>query len=204
MTDRRTLMTMSLFLVIHLLVSSGCDAGEKGGGVLLYFKDGETVWLLLGYERSGYWCDFGGGCWQEETTQEAALRELKEETRNVFGDADTLVKLELGEAKNQSRSLNRFQVEVQYDQYLVKTKYVPTTLILNNPVPDIDAYKEVQNYAWIPLSEIQRALSVRKSEADPLMILNRGYLPPGTSPRVRDVFIGSLKKFAAEPEKYFP
>ena len=93
-------MTKSAFLALtFLLILCPAAHAERPAGILLYFKAGTKVYLLLadhatpGSKDRG-WGGFGGGPENGESPAETAARETAEETRGFFLAAALLKQIE--------------------------------------------------------------------------------------------------------------
>lgn len=59
---------------------------HQSAGVLPYAEKNGKLYLLLGQERSGLWCDFGGASEHGEMPEDTGAREGWEEIRGILGD----------------------------------------------------------------------------------------------------------------------
>lgn len=152
-------MLRKLFVVCALVVGlgAGCQA-ERPAGMVLYFKSGDDIFLLLADHRASDrgWAAYGGGSREGESTAETAARETEEETRGYFLRDDLLAMIE-----GQQPVIDRNGFAL----YFAEIPFVPAQLVTNNPLPSVDiAYLERGPYAWIPYSELDQYL---KSPVDP-------------------------------------
>ncbi len=184
--------------VFALLILSGAVACAGGpAGTVLYHRDGDSVFLLLANDSKGTrgWSAFGGGAEAGETIRETAARETEEETRGYFSRTWLAERI-----ANQKPLRSR-----GYHMYFVEVPFVPAQRVMNNPVDDNQAaMKETQFYAWIPLSELESALSKdNPSEAD--LRMNALYVPRGCESRsfwrVWVLNMRDAQKQAAEMQK---
>ena len=147
-------MLRKLFVVCALVVvglGAGCPA-ERPAGMVLYFKSGDEVFLLLADHRASDrgWAAYGGGSREGESTAETAARETEEETRGYFRRDDLLTMIE-----GQKPVIDRNGFAL----YFAEIPFVPADLVTNNPLPSYDwSYTERGPYAWIPYSELDKYL----------------------------------------------
>ncbi len=90
---------------------------KKAGGVIIAEKDGETL-IGLVHDVFGYWTLAKGGVEAGETSEEGAIREIKEKT----GLDTEIVKL-LGENEYVASHPEKGKILKQVSYYLVKTPY---------------------------------------------------------------------------------
>ncbi|MDP6719751.1 MAG: NUDIX domain-containing protein, partial [Pirellulaceae bacterium] len=114
---------------------------------LVYFTDGSETWTLLGYDHHyKVWCAFGGGKKGDKHSSDIALRELKEETRYVYGER---IPVELE---------NPFE-EKEYHTYLASVPFQPVPVLLRaSPERTSKDDNEMSAYIWIPLDELVAAV----------------------------------------------
>ena len=139
-------------LWIVLLLGQGIGAvAEQPAGIVLYFRSGGEIYLLLA-EHAGSkrgWAGFGGNPEAGETVAETAAREGEEETRGYFKRAALLAKI-----KGQSPV-----VEGKFATYFVEVAFVPAQRVMNNSVPSGNhAYLERSTFAWMPYSILEDVL----------------------------------------------
>ncbi len=81
-------MNKKALIIIFLSCIISFSLEAKNAGVLPYSKHKGNVYFLLGQEAFGTleddWADFGGGGKRNETAQQTALRELREESRGTY------------------------------------------------------------------------------------------------------------------------
>lgn len=151
-----------------LLLPCLAAADAPPAGILLYHRDGDQVFLLLADHSNGQrgWGGFGGTAIPGETEAETAARETEEETRGYF-EEDWLLE----------RIQNQEPLRVNgFSTFFLEVRFVPAQRVANNPIPANRslAMSERAHYAWIPLSDVERALNRDELQVDPL------YLPPST------------------------
>ena len=143
-------MFVKLFVVCLIVVGScfGVQA-ERPAGMVLYFKSGDEVFLLLADHRKKDrgWAGYGGGPYDGESAAETAARETEEETRGYFLRDDLLAMI-----KDQEPVID----DGGFALFFAEVPFVPAPLVTNNPLPsDDESYVERGPYAWIPYSEVQ-------------------------------------------------
>ncbi len=146
-------MFAKLFVVCLIVVGScfGVQA-ERPAGMVLYFKSGDEVFLLLAdhREKDRGWAGYGGGPDEGESQAETAARETEEETRGYFLRDDLLDMIKGQESV----------IDNGFALYFAEVPFVPAQLVTNNPLPsDDESYVERGPYAWIPYSELQPYLN---------------------------------------------
>ena len=156
-------MKSVLFVAFGLLISCPLWAGEPAG-IALYCKSGSEVFLLLGEDAGNErgWSTFGGGAKEGESLQETASRETHEETRGYF-ERDWLLSQIAEQTPIKSNGFHLFFVEVAF---------VPAIRITKNPVLDENdlSWKEMRNFAWVPVSDLEKALAGDTQKVDPLFL----------------------------------
>ena len=136
--------------VVCLIVAGSCFRveAERPAGMVLYFKSGDEVFLLLAdhREKDRGWAGYGGGPYEGESAAETAARETEEETRGYFLRDDLLALI-----KGQKPVIDN-----DFALYFAEIPFVPAPLVTNNPLPsDDESYVERGPYAWIPYSELE-------------------------------------------------
>ncbi|MCK6622657.1 MAG: NUDIX hydrolase [Calditrichia bacterium] len=160
----------------------------SSAGALLYFKQNGKIWVLLGYDRNyGCWCDFGGKSEGSEKPENTALRELREETRYIYGDSIPV-------------TLAGYYQSGVYRQYVVEVPYCPEMVLLNASVsPEDDPALEMIAYIWIPLVDLCKAIKAAKKNYDNVE------LPPKYSAKCYLLHSGKIpipdRKFRKESAK---
>lgn len=113
---------------------------EKAGGVIFTEKDGEKM-IGLVHDVFGYWTLAKGGVEKGETSEEGAIREIKEKT----GLDVEVVKL-LGQNEYVASHPEKGKILKQVSYYLVKTPYKEMSLNSNGGLDDAK---------WFKLSELE-------------------------------------------------
>ena len=129
-------MFAKLFVVCLIVVGScfGVQA-ERPAGMVLYFKSGDEVFLLLAdhREKDRGWAGYGGGPDEGESQAETAAREAEEETRGYFLRDDLLDMIKGQESV----------IDNGFALYFAEVPFVPAQLVTNNPLPsDDESYVE--------------------------------------------------------------
>ena len=143
-------------------------------GILLYFRNGDEVYLLLadhvadkGQVRG--WASFGGGEKEGESAAETAARETEEETRGYFKRSWLLEKI---------RNQTPFD-DGLFSCFFLEIDFVPIPLIENHPLPTKEPdFAERGPYAWIPFSQVAVCLDPNFSP-NAKGIIPAEYLPSG-------------------------
>ena len=161
---------IALFLQIFFFVTLTAQA-EGPAGAVLYCRSGDQFYLLLAddIEVSRGWSAFAGGPEQGESAAETAARETYEESRGFF-ERDWLLK-QIKEQKPVYHKRNN------YTFYFIEIPFVPAIRITNHPLPkgaDL-VMQERPRFAWIPESDVRKALDEKSLQIDPL------YLPADSS-----------------------
>ena len=175
-----------------LLLSLNLQA-EEPAGIVLYFQDGESTYLLLADEATEPrgWSAFGGGGDAGETVAETAARETEEETRGYFRRDWLLNKLK-GRKPVRTNGYNMFFVEVPF---------VPALRVSQNPLEKSSgtAYHEREHFAWVPVSDLEKALQRvkkgknKKAKIDPL------YLPAASKQKFYwNIWVANMQDAYAE------
>ncbi len=113
---------------------------KKAGGVIIAEHEGETLVGLV-HDVFGYWTLAKGGVEQGETSEEGAIREIKEKT----GLDTEIVKL-LGENEYVASHPEKGKILKQVSYYLVRTPYKEMELHSNGGL---------DNAKWFKLSELE-------------------------------------------------
>lgn len=149
---------LCILCIIALILQSQWTFAGCNAGTLLYFKFQDDIYLLLADHNSNMqgqrgWSGFGGRCGGDDPDK-AAARETEEETGGFYEQAKILDKLR----KSSSIKVNDFTT------FFVEVEPVPAVLLNSHKKTTQEAdYTERGPYAWIPLSEIWRAIENRKS-----------------------------------------
>ena len=157
-------------LLIPVLVFVICQhaIAQDPAGIVLYFKSGNEVYLLLAEDaREGRgWATFGGKAREGEHPAETAARETEEETRGYFVRGNLLKKIE---KQTPVVDQNRFAM------FFSEITFVPAQRAANHEPPTGHrAYFEKGLYAWVPFSEIKGVDRDRK------YLLDKRFLPLGS------------------------
>ena len=136
--------------VVCLVVAGSCFGvhAERPAGMVLYFKAGDEVFLLLAdhREKDRGWAGYGGGPYDGESAAETAARETEEETRGYFLRDDLLAMI-----KDQEPVIDN-----GFALFFAEVPFVPAQIVTNNPLPsDNESYVERGRYAWIPYSGLE-------------------------------------------------
>jgi len=140
-------VAMFWMALVVLLASAGQASAEPPAGMVLYFKSGGEVYLLLAEHRGGSrgWAGFGGGAVEGESVAQTAARKGDEESRGYFKQAALLKKIE-GQTP---------LVDGDFAFYFAEVDFVPAQRVMNHPVPEeTDEYLERSTFAWIPFSAV--------------------------------------------------
>jgi 8-oxo-dGTP pyrophosphatase MutT (NUDIX family) len=178
------LFALKLALVVAVLLPLGCGRATvaeaqafEAAGVIPYFVDSGVAYVLCADHRDGGdrgWGAFGGYIEAGETPEEAAARELYEETRCLYPVDDVLPEID-GDRRIEAGSFVAFVVEVPFR---------PVFAIEGRDRENCEGavFEERGPYAWIPLGEIVRA--VEAAGADESAELDPAYLPPGAQTKL--------------------
>lgn len=159
------------YTLIHLILCfslfyTSCDTiAQKNAGIISYFKSGDTIYVLLAdhTKEDRGWASFGGTHIAGESNEQTAIREFHEETKNLFQDQNISEKIKKSPRIEQKTFVS----------FVVEVDFVPVHKIMNTPIRGIH-YNERGNYAWVPLSEIFRAINTAKNGE---FYLKKIYLP---------------------------
>jgi 8-oxo-dGTP pyrophosphatase MutT (NUDIX family) len=158
----------SLLIVLLSLSSASSVIADGPAGIVLYFKTGGEVYLLLADHTGDTdgergWASYGGAAKKGESPAETAARETEEETRGYFKRDWLLEKI---------RHQTPFSDGV-FSSFYLEVDFVPIPLISNHPLPTKKPdYMERGPYAWIPFSQVAPYL-------DPKLPLNaKGAISP--------------------------
>jgi ADP-ribose pyrophosphatase YjhB (NUDIX family) len=164
---KRVFLTLCSALLIHSTATA-----EAPAGMVLYFKSGGEVYLLLA-EHAGSqrgWAAFGGGDREGESLVQTAAHKTHEETRGYFSRA-TLEE----QIKNQQPLMDG-----SYATYFAEVDFVPAQRVMNAPIPaDDDAFGERSTFAWIPYSTIADYLT-NDITRDKKYPIDPAFLPAGS------------------------
>ena len=166
-------MLVSAVLLMMVVAASSASAGGPAG-ILLYFHDGDNVFLLLANDSKvgRGWSGFGGGAKPGESPRVTAARETEEETRGYFSRA--WLEVQISE-QDPLRSRG-------FSMYFVEVPFVPAQRVMNNHIERHRApMLEFQCYAWIPFSELEPVLSKENPSEEELRV-NLLYVAKGCEP----------------------
>ncbi|MEM7147311.1 MAG: NUDIX domain-containing protein, partial [Verrucomicrobiota bacterium] len=109
------------------------------------------------------WSAFGGHSEEGESVMETAARETEEETRGYFRREWLMQQLRGQEPVLSKNGFSMFFVEVPF---------VPAQRVMQNPLADEanPVTREREYYAWIPESDLRRALNDGTTEIDHLYL----------------------------------
>jgi hypothetical protein len=112
----------------------------NSAGALLYFKQGDQIWVLLGHERNYMeWCDFGGKKINiDKDLKETAIREIGEETSHIYDSSNVV--------------LDGLYYTGKYHQYFAEVAFMPVPVLMHaNLKMKKSEELEMNAYMWIPL-----------------------------------------------------
>lgn len=161
-----------LLLILGLAFLQTPAAAEPPAGIVLYFKSGGEVYLLLAEHARGNrgWAAFGGGARAGETLAETAAHKGEEESRGYFNRKDLLAKI-----KGQKPVMDG-----EFGSYFAEVDFVPAQRVMNHVPPvDDDAYGERSTYAWIPYSAVKPHLN-QELVRDKSYEIDPKFLPKGS------------------------
>ena len=178
----------TLFVLAWVFVVCGQAIAQNPAGIVLYFKSGNKVYLLLAEDARNIrgWAAFGGGAREGENSAETAAREAEEETRGYFAQADLLKKIEKQVPVIDD---NRFAI------FFAEIEFVPAQRVTNHqPATKHRAYFEKGPYAWIPFSEIEDYVQTNV-DRDRKYLIDKRFLPLGSETDwFWPVWLGSVRK----------
>jgi 8-oxo-dGTP pyrophosphatase MutT (NUDIX family) len=188
-TIARTVVIAAVILVAFFAYA------KDPAGIVLYYSDGESVFLLLADHAKSTrgWSAFGGSANLGETRWGTAARETHEETRGYF----------LREWLGQQIAEQEPVLSHGYSMFFVEVPFVPAQRVMNNPINKSDkSMLERQYYTWIPFSELERVLVKEDPSTEDLKV-NPLYLPRGSqSDSYWDVWIRNMHD--AMKQRAFP
>ena len=186
-TLNRAMKKHTLLILALVLVFCEHAIAQDPAGIVLYFKSGNEVYLLLAEDaRKGRgWATFGGKALEGEHPTETAARETEEETRGYFARADLLKKID---QQTPVVDQNRFAM------FFVEIAFVPAQRVANHEPPTRDrAYFEKGLYAWIPFSEIEDYVQANV-DRDRKYFFDKRFLPFGSQADwLWPVWLGSMQ-----------
>ena len=96
---------------------------EEKAGALIYAWKGDELYFALVHDIFGFWTLSKGGVESGETPQQAAIREVKEET-----NLDVTIVESLGESEYVASHPEKGRVKKKVTFFLAESEYVPVTL----------------------------------------------------------------------------
>ena len=178
----------TLLILTFVLVLGGRTSAQNPAGIVLYFKSGGEIYVLLAEDvrKTRGWAAFGGGAHENETQTETAARETEEETRGYFTQAELLKKIEKQQPVIDDNTFALFFAEVNF---------VPAQRVTNHePRQEDRSYFERGPYAWIPFSVIEKYVQdeVTRDQKYPV---DREFLPRGSETDwLWPVWLGNIRK----------
>lgn len=169
-------IVLRLALIAFVCACSVLRASAEGpAGILLYFKSGNEVFLLLADHSAGKdhgrgWASFGGASKDAETAEQTAARETEEETRGFFSREWLLQKIH-----------NQTPVhDGTFSCFFLEIDFVPIPRIDASRLPsNAPDYAERGPFAWVPFSQVAPYLDSTNTAADKA-IIPAEYLPSKT------------------------
>ena len=178
----------TIFVLALILVVCGRAIAQNPAGMVLYFKSGNEVYLLLAEDakKTRGWAAFGGRAHKGESPAETAARETQEETRGYFAQADLLKRIE-----KQAPVID----DDMFALFFAEINFVPAQRVANHqPATKNRSYFERGPYAWIPFSEIERYVQTKVSH-DQKHLIDKRFLPLGNGTDwLWPVWLGTLHK----------
>ena len=165
-------MKKLLLLIIAVMFTLGDAIAEPPAGMVLYFKSGGEVYLLLAEHANSQrgWAAFGGGARTGETVAETAAHKAEEESRGAYKQADLLKLIE-----NQKPVMDG-----DFASYFAEVPFIPAQRTMNNAIPEgDDAYGERSTFAWIPYSAVKPHLAA-ELDCEKKYPIDPAYLPAGS------------------------
>ncbi len=96
---------------------------EQKAGALIYARNGDELYFALVHDIFGYWTLSKGGVEEGETPEQAAVREIKEET-----NLDIQVVDKIGESEYVANHPTKGKIRKHVIFFLGESSYVPVTL----------------------------------------------------------------------------
>ena len=96
---------------------------EQKAGALIYAWKGNELYFALVHDIFGYWTISKGGVEDGETSEEAAIREIKVET-----DLDVVIKENIGESEYIASHPKDGKIRKMVSVYLAESSFVPVNL----------------------------------------------------------------------------
>jgi len=177
-----------LTILALVFIVCGRATAQNPAGIVLYFKSGNDVYLLLAEDarKTRGWAAFGGGAHKGESLAETAARETEEETRGYFIQADLLKVIEKQIPVIDDNTFALFFAEIDF---------VPAQRVTNHqPATEDRSYFEGGPYAWIPFSEIEDYVQA-KVDRDQKYLIDKRFLPLGSETDwLWPVWLGNMRK----------
>jgi len=158
--------------ILILCVLGASVHAEGPAGIVLYFKSGEEVFLLMAdhvseTSHSRGWAAFGGGAEVGESAAETAARETEEETRGYFSSESLYDKI-----RDATPVLDG-----TFSLFFAEVTFVPAVRVQNNHPPANERYYvERGPYAWIPFSVVRQFL-VQTTDMKRIHEIGERFLP---------------------------
>jgi 8-oxo-dGTP pyrophosphatase MutT (NUDIX family) len=168
-------MLRLLLIAIFCAWSATQALAEGPAGIILYFKSGNEIYLLLadhsaGKEQGRGWAAFGGASKDGESAEQTAARETEEETRGFFARDWLLEKIH-----NQTPVRDGV-----FSCFFLEVDFVPIPRIATRQPPTGEPdFAERGPFAWIPFSQVVPHLGTPSDPAGKA-IISAEYLPSKT------------------------
>lgn len=162
----------ALLVLVGLALLVDNSAAEPPAGVVLYFKSGGEIYLLLAEHTRGErgWAAFGGGGREGETLAETAAHKGEEESRGYY--KRSYVRERIGDQKP--------VMDGEFAAYFAEVDFAPAQAVTNHTPPEnTDAYNERSTFAWIPYSSLAPHLT-SDIERGKTYEIDPAYLPQGS------------------------
>ena len=134
---------------------------EEKAGALIYAWKGEELYFALVHDIFGYWTLSKGGTEPGETVEEAAIREVKDET-----NLDIIIKGKIGESDYVASHPQNGKIRKHVTFFLAESLYTPPILKNNSgglddvrwfsvaEVADLKMYDDVTGYMATAISKL--------------------------------------------------
>ncbi len=100
---------------------------EQKAGALIYAREGNELYFAMVHDIFGYWTLSKGGAEEGETPEQAAIREIKEET-----NLDIVIKDKIGESEYVASHPQNGKIRKHVTFFLAESPFVPVTLKNNS------------------------------------------------------------------------
>ena len=99
------------------------NKSHDAAGILPFVEMNNNIYFILGKEKSGKYCDFGGGKNKDETCEETAIREFDEESMGVLYNKTKLHKIiaKLPCYVNKKGKYVTFLLKLKYNHHIIDT-----------------------------------------------------------------------------------